>query len=72
MRLIIPRRVSDQLVKALREAGARETGGILMGEQIKEGCFRVHEATVQSDAWHDRELSTRSAPSSNCVVSVFR
>ena len=21
-----------------------------MGEQIKEGCFRVHEATVQSDA----------------------
>lgn len=50
MRLIIPRRVSDQLVKALREAGTRETGGILMGEQIKEGCFRVHEATVQSNA----------------------
>ena len=50
MRLIIPRRVSDQLVNALREAEARETGGILMGEQIREGYFRVHEATVQSNA----------------------
>ena len=50
MRLIIPRRISDQLVNALREAGARETGGILMGEQIREGCFRIHEATVQSNA----------------------
>ena len=50
MRLIIPRLVSDQLVNALREAGARETGGILMGEQIREGYFRIHEVTVQSNA----------------------
>ena len=50
MRLIIPRRVSDQLVNALGEAGVRETGGILMGEQIREGYFRIHEVTVQSNA----------------------
>ncbi len=49
LRLLLPRRVSDQLVNSLKAAGDRETGGILMGEQIKEGYFRIIEVTVQSD-----------------------
>lgn len=35
-----------QLVHALRQAGKREIGGILMGEHVGQNTFRVKEITV--------------------------
>lgn len=40
--------VKDQLRKALRAAGSREIGGVLMGEQIEPGQFRVVDLTIDS------------------------
>jgi len=48
MMILIPDQVADQLVHGLKEAGNREIGGILMGEHIDIGCFRICEVSVQS------------------------
>lgn len=37
----LPESVSDRMKQALRRAGAREIGGILMGEEVESGRFRV-------------------------------
>jgi len=47
MQLLIPPEISHQLVDALRQAGKREIGGILMGEHIGPDRFRVKEITIQ-------------------------
>ncbi len=47
MRLLIPHEISQQLVEALRQAGKREIGGILMGAHIGPDTFRVKEITIQ-------------------------
>lgn len=47
MRLLIPHEISQQLVEALRQAGKREMGGILMGAHIGPDTFRVKEITIQ-------------------------
>ena len=43
----IPNRLVDKLQSELATAGSREIGGILMGEQITPGEFRVLEMTFQ-------------------------
>lgn len=47
MRVLVPRDVCERLEKALRNAERRETGGMLMGEHVSEGVFRVKDLTVQ-------------------------
>lgn len=47
MQLILPRDIRRQLETALREAGRREIGGILMAEHIAENAFRVRSLTIQ-------------------------
>jgi proteasome lid subunit RPN8/RPN11 len=36
-----------RLEEALRSAGRRETGGVLMGEHVSEAVFRIKDLTVQ-------------------------
>lgn len=43
----MPREVRRRLEGALRSAGRREIGGVLMGEHVSEGIFRVKDLTVQ-------------------------
>ena len=43
----MPSDVRGRLEGALRSAGRRETGGVLMGEHVSEGVFRVKDLTVQ-------------------------
>lgn len=45
--LTLPTDRADALSEALRSAGTREIGGILMGEQLAPGQFRVTEMTIQ-------------------------
>ena len=47
MQLLIPPEISQQLVDALRQAGKREIGGILMGAHIGPNTFSVKEITIQ-------------------------
>lgn len=45
--LNLPRSTLDMLLTELETAGCREIGGILMGEQLSPGRFRVTEMTFQ-------------------------
>lgn len=47
MRLRIPRRIIERWAEDLKRAGFREIGGVLFGEQISEGDFRIVETTRQ-------------------------
>lgn len=46
--MLLPNTIVKQLITALRRAGTREIGGILMGEHVDEGIFRVKAITVQT------------------------
>lgn len=65
MRVLLPGDVAERLADALRDAGRRETGGVLMGEHVSEGVFRVKDLTVQrrgTFASFVREVGTALAP----------
>lgn len=47
MKILLPDSLSNQLVDALKGAGRREVGGILMGEYIDTNMFRIKAVTVQ-------------------------
>ena len=47
MQLILPREIRQQLETALRDAGRREIGGILMAEHTAENAFCVRSLTIQ-------------------------
>jgi proteasome lid subunit RPN8/RPN11 len=47
MQLLLPPDVITRLIAALDRAGNREIGGILMGEHVAEGEFRVKDLTIQ-------------------------
>lgn len=47
MRVLLPGDVVGRLESALRGAGSREIGGVLMGEHVSDGVFRVKDLTVQ-------------------------
>lgn len=47
MRLVVPSEVRAQLREALMQVGRTEIGGILMGESLGSGTFRIKEITVQ-------------------------
>lgn len=45
--LIVPRDTTEQLVAALRRAGNREIGGVLMAEHISTNRFILRDVTIQ-------------------------
>jgi integrative and conjugative element protein (TIGR02256 family) len=47
MHLLLPSKIRSQLTKALRAAGRREIGGVLLGEFVKPGTFKIAEITIQ-------------------------
>lgn len=50
MELRLPDAIAQEIVGALQKAGSREVGGVMMGEHVAEGVFRVVEITVQPQA----------------------
>ena len=48
MQIILPKEIIQKLIKALKRAGNKEIGGILMGEHILDGVYRVKDLTIQS------------------------
>jgi [CysO sulfur-carrier protein]-S-L-cysteine hydrolase len=47
MQLLLPPEVTARIITALKSAARREIGGILMGEHVAEGVFRVKDLTIQ-------------------------
>jgi len=47
MKLLLPDAIENQMKRELRAAGRREIGGVLLGEFVRPGVFRVAEITVQ-------------------------
>ena len=48
--VLLPPDIQARLVEGLHKAGDREIGGILMGEQVEPGLFRVVDITAQARA----------------------
>jgi integrative and conjugative element protein (TIGR02256 family) len=47
MRLVVPTTILKRLQRELRRGGAREIGGLLMGEHVGEDVFRLVDFSVQ-------------------------
>ena len=47
MQILLPEKIAQRLSLALKEAGRREIGGVLMGERVSDGVYRVQNLTVQ-------------------------
>ncbi len=47
MKVILPKLHKVTLIEALKRAGQNEIGGIIMGEQLSDGRFRIADLTVQ-------------------------
>lgn len=47
--LILPNHIEQKLKIELQDAGEREIGGILMGEHVEKGTFRICDFTIQRD-----------------------
>ena len=45
---VLPDEAAYKLTEALKKARNKEIGGILMGENVSEGVFRVKNLTIQS------------------------
>lgn len=48
MQILLPDEAANKLTEALKKARNKEIGGILMGEHVSEGVFRVKDLTIQS------------------------
>lgn len=46
-KVLLPNAIADQLSDALQQGGGREIGGILMGEHVESGVFRIRAITIQ-------------------------
>jgi len=66
MRIYLRPEIQKRLVFALKKAGSREIGGILMGEYLKEGEFQIIDLTIQkqsgSHAFFFRLVASAIAP----------
>jgi [CysO sulfur-carrier protein]-S-L-cysteine hydrolase len=47
MKILLPGRIRSQWTNALRSVGRREIGGVLLGELVKPGTFKIVEITIQ-------------------------
>lgn len=47
IKLILPKAIEQELMKELIVAGRQEIGGVLLGEHVSEGLFRISDFTIQ-------------------------
>ncbi|WP_199171146.1 MULTISPECIES: Mov34/MPN/PAD-1 family protein [unclassified Sporosarcina] len=47
IKLILPRAIEQELKTELIVAGTKEIGGVLLGEHVSEGVFRISDFTIQ-------------------------
>ena len=47
MKIILPEKTSIKIIEALKKAGVKEVGGILLGEHISDNEFLICDVTIQ-------------------------
>ena len=47
IKILLPSKIRKRMIGLLKSAGSREIGGILMGEHVSEGVFRICDFTIQ-------------------------
>lgn len=48
MQIHLPESSAQKLIKALKQAGSKEIGGILMGEYLSPQVYRIADLTIQA------------------------
>lgn len=72
MQIEIAQQVKEKLRKALRSAGSREIGGVLMGEQIAAGHFRVVDLSIDSQTGGRAHFVRSSEAHIDALSAFFR
>lgn len=72
MQVEIADHVREKLRKALRAAGSREIGGVLMGEQITPGHFRVVDLSIDSQTGGRAHFVRSSEAHAEALSAFFR
>lgn len=72
MQLEIARDIKSRLRQALRAAGRREIGGVLMGEQIEPGHFRIIELSIDKETGGSAHFVRSPEAHSEALDAFFR
>lgn len=72
MRVEIARDVKIKLRQALRAAGRREIGGVLMGEQIEPGHFRIVDLSMDEETGGRAHFVRSPEAHSEALDAFFR
>lgn len=72
MQVEIAKHVKDKLRSALRAAASREIGGVLMGEQIAPGHFRVVDLSIDSQTGGRAHFVRSSEAHTEALSAFFR
>ncbi|WP_312980002.1 Mov34/MPN/PAD-1 family protein [Atlantibacter sp.] len=70
MQVEIAENVKGKLRKALKAAGGREIGGVMMGEQIAPGHFRVVDLSIDSQTGGEAHF-VRDSDTHNEALNAF-
>lgn len=71
MQVEIAENVKSKLRKALKAAGSREIGGVMMGEQIAPGHFRVIDLSIDSQTGGKAHFVRDSGAHSEALEAFF-
>lgn len=72
MQVEIAENVKSTLRKALKAAGSREIGGVMMGEQIAPGHFRVVDLSIDSQTGGNAHFVRDSEAHSEALNAFFQ
>lgn len=72
MRVEISSHVKEKLRKALRASGSREIGGVLMGEQIEPGHFKVVDLSIDSQTGGRAHFVRDTEAHAEALAAFFR
>lgn len=72
MRIEITPAVKGTLRRSLRAAGRREIGGVIMGEQIEPGHFRVVDLSVDNETGGRAHFVRNPEAHANALDAFFR
>jgi integrative and conjugative element protein (TIGR02256 family) len=70
--IVLPRELRDRLSEALKVAGSREIGGVLMGECLAPGRFLVADLTVQRRGGSFASFLRRVTDALSALARFFR
>lgn len=72
MRIEIEDHVKEKLERSLRASGSREIGGVLMGEQIAPGFFRIVDLSIDSQIGGRAHFVRSSEAHAEALSEFFR